>query len=49
MFGMTLASYAICEIAGHPLEPLAIKRRTGLYNNLLRDLEKQEKATFNSA
>ncbi|KAJ9076668.1 hypothetical protein DSO57_1023993 [Entomophthora muscae] len=48
MFGMTLASYTICEIAGYPLEPLAIKRRTGLYNNILRDLEKHERSAFNS-
>ncbi|KAI9295059.1 hypothetical protein K502DRAFT_324523 [Neoconidiobolus thromboides FSU 785] len=46
MFGMTMASYILCQLADYPMEPLSIKSRTGLYNNLLRDLQVREKKIY---
>ncbi|KAJ1659696.1 hypothetical protein IWQ61_001282 [Dispira simplex] len=38
IFGMVMATYVICQLAGFPLEPLAIKQRDSLYMRLHRDL-----------
>lgn len=34
IFGLAAATYIICDIAGHPMEPLAFKRRRKLYEKV---------------
>lgn len=43
MFGLAAATYIMCSIAGHPMEPLAHKRRRKLYDKLHMDLLLSEK------
>ncbi|WFD37015.1 hypothetical protein MCUN1_003907 [Malassezia cuniculi] len=38
MFGLAAATYIICDIAGHEMEPLAVKGRRRLYEKLFSDL-----------
>ena len=39
MFGLHIATYVLCELAGKPiLNPLPIKNRKKLYERLYRDL-----------
>jgi hypothetical protein len=38
MFGSAMAAYALCQLADFPLEPVAHKNRTTLYQRLLKDL-----------
>ena len=43
MFGLHIATYVICEMAGKPiLNPLPIKNRRKLYERMLRDLLQRE-------
>ncbi|KAF8911348.1 hypothetical protein CPB85DRAFT_1375896 [Mucidula mucida] len=43
IFGLHVATYIICELAGKPiLNPLPIKNRRKVYEKLLRDLAKRE-------
>ncbi|KAI9595962.1 hypothetical protein BDF19DRAFT_471183 [Syncephalis fuscata] len=38
MFGMAMATYVICKLANHKIEPLPIKLRGKLYDRLQREL-----------
>jgi hypothetical protein len=38
MFGASMASYALCTIAQFPLDPIAHKNRTSLYQRFFKDL-----------
>jgi hypothetical protein len=49
MFGMSMATYIACKIAGWALEPLPIKFREALYQRLHRDLKQQEEGLYGSA
>lgn len=42
MFGLAAATYVMCDIAGHELEPLAVKGRRRLYEKLFSDLNVTE-------
>ncbi|KAI7821935.1 hypothetical protein BC939DRAFT_398420 [Gamsiella multidivaricata] len=42
MFGMSMATFIACKIAGHPLDPLPIKLRQSLYLRLHRELMVRE-------
>ncbi|KAL7284634.1 hypothetical protein ACG7TL_001930 [Trametes sanguinea] len=43
IFGLNIATYVLCEIAGKPINnPLPIKGRKKLYERLSRDLQKRE-------
>jgi hypothetical protein len=43
IFGLHIATYVICELAGKPiLNPLATRNRKKLYEKLLRDLTARE-------
>jgi len=43
MFGLHIATYVLCELAGKPiLNPLPIKNRKKLYERLYRDLLARE-------
>ncbi|KAJ7690247.1 ubiquitin-protein ligase molybdopterin-converting factor [Mycena rosella] len=43
IFGLHIASYVLCELAGKPIaNPLPIKNRRKLYERLLRDLQQRE-------
>ncbi|KAF9985726.1 hypothetical protein BGZ65_010039 [Modicella reniformis] len=42
MFGMSMATFIICKIAGWAMEPLPIKFRMELYQRLHRDLKARE-------
>ncbi|KAI9316942.1 hypothetical protein DFJ73DRAFT_635816 [Zopfochytrium polystomum] len=44
LFGCTMASYVITELAGYKLDPLAIKLRTKTYEKMLKDIKMQSKA-----
>lgn len=48
MFGMSMATYITCKIAGWALEPLPIKFREALYQRLHRDLKQQEESLYGS-
>ncbi|KXN64647.1 hypothetical protein CONCODRAFT_14166 [Conidiobolus coronatus NRRL 28638] len=48
IFGMTMASYYICKVADHPMEPLVIKQRDSLYRRMQRDVMVREKNVFNA-
>ncbi|KAG0200097.1 hypothetical protein BGX33_011222 [Mortierella sp. NVP41] len=42
MFGMSMATFITCKIAGWPMEPLPIKCREGLYVRVHRELRVRE-------
>ncbi|EPQ27770.1 uncharacterized protein PFL1_04515 [Pseudozyma flocculosa PF-1] len=42
MFGLAVATYIICELAGHKMEPLAFKGRRKLYEKVASDLRVSE-------
>ncbi|KAN0064299.1 hypothetical protein ACQY0O_002490 [Thecaphora frezii] len=42
MFGLAVATYIICELAGHKMEPLAFKGRRKLYEKIYNDLSVTE-------
>ncbi|KAF9125449.1 hypothetical protein BGW39_007393, partial [Mortierella sp. 14UC] len=42
MFGMSMATFITCKIAGWAMDPLSVKNRTELYQRLHRDLKIQE-------
>jgi hypothetical protein len=42
MFGMSMATFITCKIAGWAMDPLPVKNRTELYQRLHRDLKIQE-------
>ncbi|KAG0254371.1 hypothetical protein BGZ95_006064, partial [Linnemannia exigua] len=42
MFGMSMATFTTCKIAGWAMDPLPVKNRTELYQRLHRDLRIQE-------
>ncbi|KAG0378726.1 hypothetical protein BGX24_003013, partial [Mortierella sp. AD032] len=42
MFGMSMATFTTCKIAGWAMDPLPVKNRTELYQRLHRDLKIQE-------
>lgn len=48
MFGMCMATYITCKIAGWALEPLPIKFREALYQRLHRDLKQREESLYGS-
>jgi hypothetical protein len=39
LFGCAMASYAVTELAGFKLDPLAIKGRTKTYAKILSDIK----------
>ncbi|KDN44096.1 hypothetical protein K437DRAFT_294972 [Tilletiaria anomala UBC 951] len=43
MFGLAAATYVICQIGGHKIEPLAHKRRRKLYDKIYSDLDHSER------
>lgn len=45
MFGLAAATYIMCSLAGHPMEPLAHKRRRKMYDKFHMDLLLSEKKT----
>ncbi|RKP22357.1 hypothetical protein SYNPS1DRAFT_20178 [Syncephalis pseudoplumigaleata] len=38
MFGMAMATYTICKLSGHTIEPLSVKLRGKLYDRMQREL-----------
>jgi hypothetical protein len=46
MFGMAMATFIICKLAGHPIDPLPVKLRGKLYDRLQRDLINRENNVF---
>ncbi|KAG0314599.1 hypothetical protein BGZ99_008045 [Dissophora globulifera] len=42
MFGMAMATFISCKLAGHPIDPLPIKMRQSLYLRLHRELTVRE-------
>ena len=42
MFGLAAATYILCDVAKHKLEPLNIKGRRKLYEKLFADLNVTE-------
>ena len=43
LFGLHIASYVLCELAGHPLErPLPVRHRKKLYERMWKDLLHRE-------
>ncbi|CAG8555005.1 11962_t:CDS:2 [Acaulospora morrowiae] len=46
IFGMSIATYIITNISGHPIEPLANKNRDALYARMHRDLLNRERRTY---
>ncbi|CAG8561734.1 7495_t:CDS:2 [Acaulospora colombiana] len=43
---MSIATYIITHISGHPIEPLANKNRDALYARMHRDLLNRERRTY---
>ncbi|KAE8246339.1 hypothetical protein A4X13_0g5834 [Tilletia indica] len=43
IFGMSVAAYVLCEIAGWPMEPLPFLNRRKMYEKMLSDLEVVER------
>ncbi|KAI8048971.1 hypothetical protein BDF22DRAFT_700487 [Syncephalis plumigaleata] len=46
MFGMAMATYTICKLADHKIEPLPVKLRGRLYDRMQRELIVREDKVF---
>ncbi|KAG0365609.1 hypothetical protein BGZ54_006370 [Gamsiella multidivaricata] len=46
MFGMSMATFIICKIAGWNMEPLSVKFRMELYQRLHRNLKSREESLY---
>ncbi|KAI8871344.1 hypothetical protein GQ42DRAFT_110727, partial [Ramicandelaber brevisporus] len=49
IFGMTLASYVVCVLAGHPVDPLPVKKRDSVYKRVTQELYLREASLCSDA
>ncbi|ORX75861.1 hypothetical protein K493DRAFT_211961 [Basidiobolus meristosporus CBS 931.73] len=50
IFGMSMASWVICELAEHKVQPLFVKQKDNTFSKLKRDLvAREEKNTFSAS